>query len=212
MERMVTPATRPSTSLSEEAEPSIWRVERRVKACGAYLRRVASACAVTVASFSRREGDTSVLSVTVPAGAGEESASAVGEKGAPAQGTTPARRRGRRYFVGFMPGKFQLAKLKTFARQGNTHFRVYAEPFLVCMRGIFSPFSGFRAGGIPKCGELRRCLVRDGARRAGDLRVRNESGEVCRKCREELAKSGGLFSKCCGLFGRAMPWANDFVR
>ena len=70
--------------------------------------------------------------------------------------------------------------------------------------GHFSPFSGFRAEGIPKCGELRRCLVRDGARRVGDLRVRNESGEVCRKSREELAKSGGLF-------GRAMPWANDFV-
>ena len=146
MERMVTPATRPSTSLSEEAEPSIWRVERRVKACGAYLRRVASACAVTVASFSRREGDTTVLSVTVPAGVGEESAPAAGESGAPAQGTTPARRRGRRYFVGFMPGKFQLAKLKAFARQGNTHFRVYAEPFLVCMRGIFLLFRDF----VPK--------------------------------------------------------------
>ena len=110
-----------------------------------------------------------------------------------------------RFHASFMPCRFQLAKLKAFARQDNTHFRVYAEPFLACMRGIFSPFSGFRAGGIPKCGELRRCLVRDGARRAGDLRVRNESGEVCRKSREELAKSGGLFLKCCGLFGRAPP-------
>ena len=211
MERMVTPATRPSTSLSEEAEPSIWREERRVKACGAYLRRVASAWAVTVASFSRREGDTTVLSAAVPAGAGEESALTAGESGAPAQGTTPARRRGRRYFVGFMPCRFQLAKLKAFVKYRNTHFRVYAVLFLACIRGIFSPFSGFRAGGIPKCSEPRRCLVRDGARRAGDLRVRNESGEVCRKSREELAKSGGLFSKSCGLFGRAPPWANDFV-
>lgn len=111
-----------------------------------------------------------MLSAAVPADAGEESAPTAGINGAPAQGTTPARRRGRIYFVGFMPCRFQLAKLKAFARQGNTHFRVYAVPFLASMRGIFSPFSGFRADGIPKCGEPWRCLVRDGARR----------GHVCR--------------------------------
>ena len=78
-----------------------------------------------MASFSCRGDDTTVLSVAVLAGAGEESASAVAQSGAPAQGTTPTKRRGRRYLVGFMPCRFQLAKLKAFVRQSNTHFRVY---------------------------------------------------------------------------------------
>ena len=159
MERMVTPATRPSTSLSEEAEPSIWREERRVKACGAYLRRVASACAVTVASFSCRGDDTTVLSAAFSPNVGASGEWAVGTNGAPAQGTTPDKRRERRYLVGFMPCRFQLAKLVAFVRHCNTHFRVYDARLWICKRGLFSSFWGFRASGIPECGDSLRFFV-----------------------------------------------------
>ena len=141
MERMVTPATRPSTSLSEEAEPSIWREERRVKACGAYLRRVASAWAVTVASFRFCAGVVTVLSAAFSPKVGASGESTMGTNGAPAQGTTPTKRRGRRYFVGFMPCRFQLAKLTAFVRHCNTHFRVYDARLWICKRG-FSPLFG----------------------------------------------------------------------
>jgi len=65
----------------------------------------------------------------------------VGTNGAPAQGTTPDKRRERRYLVGFMPCRFQLAKLTAFARHGNTHFRVYDARLWICKRG-FSPLFG----------------------------------------------------------------------
>ena len=84
-----------------------------------------------------------MLSAAVPADAGEESAPTAGINGAPAQGTTPARRRGRIYFVGFMPCRFQLAKLKAFARQGNTHFRVYDARLSVDKERLYSPFRNF---------------------------------------------------------------------
>ena len=141
MERMVTPATRPSTSLSEEAEPSIWREERRVKACGAYLRRVASAWAVTVASFRCCAGVVTVLSAAFSPKVGTSGEWAVGTNGAPAQGTTPEKRRERRYLVGFMPCGFQLAKLTAFVRHCNTHFRVYDARLWICKRGFFLLFA-----------------------------------------------------------------------